>query len=179
MSELHRINRHITPASRPGPPNRSNRDVLPPFQRLLDDHAAAVWRLCRVLCRPDDVEDCFQETVLAALRAYPKLKDARNLRGWVLKICERKAMDVHRGRARRPRPMESPPERAVRDRDGYDPVVWEAVRTLPTKQRSAVAHRFALDLTYRDIASVMGTTEEAARQNVREGLKKLREVLPK
>jgi len=38
-------------------------------------------------------------------------------------------------------------------------------------------HRYVADLTYRDVASVMGTTEEAARQNVREGLKKLREVL--
>jgi RNA polymerase sigma factor (sigma-70 family) len=150
--------------------------VLPPFQRFMDDHHAAVWRLCRALCLPDDVEDCLQETFLAALRAYPDLPHARNLRAWVLTIAQNKAMDSHRSRRRRPRPASSLPDAAVRERDGYDPAVWDAVRALPPKQQAAVAHRFVADLTYRGIADVMGTTEEAARQNVREGLKKLREV---
>ena len=78
---------------------------------------------------------------------------------------------------RRPTPVDQLPDRAVRSRDGYDPAVWSAVRDLPAKQRQAVTHRFVADLTYRDISRVMGTTEEAARQNVREGLKKLRESL--
>ncbi len=151
--------------------------MIPPFQRFMDDNRTAVWRLLHVLCLPDDVEDCFQETFLSALRAYPKLTDARNLRGWVLTIAERKAMDSHRSRKRRPRPVESAPDRAARSPDGSDPELWEAVRALPPKQRTAVTHRFVADLTYRDISRVMGTTEEAARQNVREGLRKLREVL--
>jgi RNA polymerase sigma factor (sigma-70 family) len=151
--------------------------VLPPFQTFLDDNRTAVWRLLRVLCLPDDVEDCLQETFLAALRAYPKLEDARNLRAWVLTIAERKAMDSHRARKRRPRPASALPDVAARTGDGYDPALWEAVRALPPKQRSAVAYRFVTDLTYRDISRVMGTSEEAARQNVREGLRKLREVL--
>jgi RNA polymerase sigma factor (sigma-70 family) len=151
--------------------------VLPPFQRLIDDNATAVWRLLRIVCLPDDVEDCFQETFLSAMRAYPKLRDARNLKGWVLTIAERKAMDSHRSRKRRPRPVADLPDEALRARDGHDPAVWDAVRSLPNKQRQAVTHRFVADLTYRDISRVMGTTEEAARQNVREGLKKLREAL--
>ncbi len=153
--------------------------MLPPFQRFMDDHRTAVWRLCRALCPPDEAEDCFQETFLAALRAYPDLKDARNLRGWVMRIAQNKAMDAHRSRRRRPTPAGTVPDVGANRRDGYDPTVWTAVRELPPKQRAAVAHRFVVDLTYRDIASVMGTTEEAARQNVREGLKRLREVLPR
>jgi len=153
--------------------------MLPPFQRFMDDHRTAVWRLCRALCPADEAEDCFQETFLAALRAYPDLKDARNLRAWVMRIAHNKAMDAHRSRRRRPTPSETVPDVGAAQRDGYDPTVWTAVGELPPKQRAAVAHRFVVDLTYRDIASVMGTTEEAARQNVREGLKKLREVLPR
>jgi DNA-directed RNA polymerase specialized sigma24 family protein len=48
------------------------------------------------------------------------------------------------------------------------------VRSLPGKQRAAVVHRFVLDLDYRAIAERMGTSEEAARQNVRAGLRRLR-----
>ena len=151
--------------------------MLPPFQRFLDDNRTAVWRLLRVLCLPDDVEDCFQETFIAALRAYPKLKDAGNLRGWVLTIAERKAMDSHRSRKRRPAPTADPPDEALRETDAFDPSLWAAVRALPPKQRTAVAQRYVADLTYREISRVMGTTEQAARQNVREGLRKLRQVL--
>jgi len=151
--------------------------VLPPFPRFLEETRTPVWRLLCVLCLPDDVEDCFQETYVAALRAFPKLQDARNLRAWVLTIAERKAMDSHRSRRKRPRPAAELPDVALCEKDGFDPALWAAVRALPPKQRTAVAQRYVADLTYREISRVMGTSEEAARQNVREGLRKLREVL--
>ena len=50
------------------------------------------------------------------------------------------------------------------------------VGDLPTKQRAAVLLRFAGDLAYREIGEATSTSEEAARRNVHEGLKKLREV---
>jgi DNA-directed RNA polymerase specialized sigma24 family protein len=34
--------------------------------------------------------------------------------------------------------------------------------------------RFAADLRYRDVGEALGTSEESARRNVHEGLKKLR-----
>ena len=46
---------------------------------------------------------------------------------------------------------------------------------LPPKQRSAVLLRYLLDAEYPTIATAMGTSEPAARRNVHEGLKRLRE----
>jgi DNA-directed RNA polymerase specialized sigma24 family protein len=51
---------------------------------------------------------------------------------------------------------------------------WKAVRELPAKQRTAVALRFVADAAYGEISTAMGTSEEAARRNVHEGLKRLR-----
>jgi RNA polymerase sigma factor (sigma-70 family) len=48
------------------------------------------------------------------------------------------------------------------------------VAALPPKQRAAVALRFACDLPHREIAAALGTSEEAARRNVHEGIKRLR-----
>ena len=45
-----------------------------------------------------EAEDCFQETFIAALRAYPRLRADSNLRAWVLTIANRKALDAHRAR---------------------------------------------------------------------------------
>lgn len=145
----------------------------PPFQRFLDAHRDAVYAFLFAAVGPHEADDCFQETFIAALRAYPSLTDARNLRGWVLTIAHRKALDAHRARARRAVPVASVPEQAAPAiaMDG----VWEAVRTLPPRQRAAVTLRFAADLPYREVARVAGGTEEAARRNVADGLKRLRE----
>jgi RNA polymerase sigma factor (sigma-70 family) len=52
--------------------------------------------------------------------------------------------------------------------------LWQAVQALPPRQRAAVVHRFVLDRTYREIAESMGSTEETARANVSQAVRKLR-----
>jgi RNA polymerase sigma factor (sigma-70 family) len=145
-----------------------------PFQKLLDSYAADVYRFLVAQVGPGDADDCWQETFMAALRAYPRIKSDENLKAWVLTIAHRKAIDSHRARVKRPEPVAELPEGAGGD-DGAAPAdVWELVRELPDKQRAGVVLRFANDLPYAEIARIAGTTEAAARQNVREGLKRLR-----
>jgi len=151
--------------------------ALPPFQALVDAHGGEVLRLLRAVAGPDEAEDCFQETFVAALRAYPRLRPGSNARAWVLTIAHRKAIDAARARARRPVAAGQLPEIAV---DGapaagdHDAELWAAVGALPPKQRAAVAHRFVAELSYAEMATVMDCSEEAARRSVHEGLKRLR-----
>ena len=77
---------------------------LPPFQEMIDEHGSDVLGFLVASVGPSDAEDCFQETFIAALRAYPKLEHARNLRSWLVTIAHRKAIDHHRAGARRPLP---------------------------------------------------------------------------
>jgi RNA polymerase sigma factor (sigma-70 family) len=56
-----------------------------------------------------------------------------------------------------------------------DEQLWAAVAALPDKQRTAVALRFVADSAYAEIATTMEISEPAARRNVHEGLKRLRE----
>jgi RNA polymerase sigma factor (sigma-70 family) len=166
--------------------------TLPPFQVLIDEHRDDVYRFLRASVGPHDADDCFQETFIAALRAYPRLRADSNLRGWLFTIAHRKALDSHRARGRRAVPLEHLPEsvgdplgrspimeaggRSPSFLNGGEPELWRAVGELPAKQRAAVLLRFAGDLAYKEIGEACGTTEEAARRNVHEGLKKLREV---
>ena len=66
------------------------------------------------------------------------------------------------------------PERPAPDPQDRDDAVWARVRELPPKQRTALALRYVADAAYAEISAVMDTTEEAARRNVHEGLKRLR-----
>jgi RNA polymerase sigma factor (sigma-70 family) len=159
-------------------------ETLPPFQELLDEHGSDVLGFLVASVGPHDAEDCFQETFISALRAYPRLEHARNLRSWLLTIAHRKAIDHHRARGRRAMPAGSAEEvaggkpssnhRPEAGVDQRDPRLWNAVGDLPPKQRSAVLLRFATDMSYAGIAQALDCSEGAARRSVHEGLQKLR-----
>lgn len=149
--------------------------ALPPFQLVLESHRRDVQRFLVASVGPGECDDCFQETFLSALRAYPKLRDASNLRGWLLTIAHHKALDAHRARARRPVLVADVPEVAASDEVALrDEELWARVRELPDKQRAAVTLRFVGDLAYEEIALVMETSVDAARRNVHEGIKRMR-----
>jgi DNA-directed RNA polymerase specialized sigma24 family protein len=146
----------------------------PPFQTFLENHKDSVYRFLVFSVGPDAAEDCLQETFIAALRAYPRLEDGSNLRAWVLTIAHRKAIDAHRGRARRPVPAADVPDGPAPAPELPDPGLWKAVGELPPKQRAAIVLRFVSDLPFREVGRILDTSEAAARQNVREGLAHLR-----
>jgi RNA polymerase sigma factor (sigma-70 family) len=149
----------------------------PPFQRLLDEHAGDVLRFCVASVGPVDGDDVFQETVVAALNAYPRLRHADNLKGWLLTIAHNKALDHHRARARRMIPAEDLEPAGSSDGAGAglrDDALWDAVHDLPPKMRGAVLLRFVGDLSHREIAAALGSSEDAARRSLADGLAKLR-----
>jgi RNA polymerase sigma factor (sigma-70 family) len=149
---------------------------LPPFQRLVDDHAAELHRFLVASIGQTDAEDCLQETFVSALRAYPRLRHADNLRAWLYTIAQRKATDVVRSRSRHPVSEldEAMVGLASDPHPTPDDGLWRSVRALPAKQRAAVIHRYVFDLAYRDVGERMGISEVAARQNVSAGLRRLR-----
>ena len=150
---------------------------LPPFQTLIDAHAAEVMAVCRGAVGRSDADDCFQETFIAALRGYPKLRDGGNLRGWLITIAHRKAIDHHRANGRRPVPVAEVAEAASEDPPLGGDGVWELVAELPPKQQAAVTLRYAGDLPHAEIAAALGCSPAAARRSLHEGLKRLRKEL--
>jgi RNA polymerase sigma factor (sigma-70 family) len=152
-----------------------------PFQSFIEEHRTHVYRFLLVAAGPGEADDLFQETFLAALRAYPRLEHEGNLRGWILAIASRKAIDASRRRSRRATPVadvavvaDGAAQNGVEAFDPNDPH-WQAVRGLPPRQRVALVHRVVLDRPYAEIAEAMGTDQAAARANVYQALKKLRE----
>jgi RNA polymerase sigma factor (sigma-70 family) len=150
--------------------------ALPPFQLALDQHRDSLARFLVATVGPQDADDCLQETLISALRAYPRLRADSNVRAWLFTIARNKALDEHRARARRPVPVVAGLDSATTAaHDSADAELWDAVRELPPKQRAAVVLRFVNDLPHRDIATVLDCSEAAARRSLHEGLAKLRE----
>ena len=156
---------------------RTRRSGPSPFERVVALHGPDLLRFCAARVGPDRAEDCFQETMLAALRAYGDVRDPGAVRAWLFSIAARKALDAHRAAAAAPRPVADLEAVGGSDVDGEpaDAALWARVGALPDKQRHAVALRYLADLSHAEIAEAMGISEPAARRNVFEGLRRLRE----
>jgi RNA polymerase sigma factor (sigma-70 family) len=147
----------------------------PPFDQVVTEHGPTVLRVCRALLAGPDAEDAWSETFLAALRAYPELPAGTNMQAWLVRVAHRKAIDQHRGRARRPTPLGELPERPAAD--DRDPELWEALAALPEKQRLTVAYHHLVGLPYAEIAELLGGSEAAARRAAADGIKSLRRTI--
>src|SRR3954453_7043504 len=109
---------------------------LPPFQVALDEHRDAVARFLVASVGRQEADDCLQETLLSALRAYPRLRPGSNVRAWLFTIARNKAIDSHRARRQEPVPVgaavDTPASgHAAMPGDGPDEELWAAVRELP------------------------------------------------
>jgi len=160
--------------------------TLPPFQHLVDAHWRDVARLAHALAGPLDGDDVAQQAWTQALTAYPRLRSTSNLRGWLLTITSRCAMDVHRSRSRRAVPAQDiavigeVSGRALvtgPERDRPDENLWSHVADLPERQRHAVVLKYVVDLDHPSIAKALGTTPTMSRRLVSDGLAALRKVI--
>lgn len=147
-----------------------------PFEELIGEHGNVVMRVTRVLLGPVDAEDAWSETFLAALKAYPRLRPDSNVRGWLVTIAHRKAVDQLRAKARAPQPCRAMPEPPALDPPTFerDPGLWQALEALPFKQRAAVAYHYLAGLPYAEVGRLIESTESAARRSAADGLAKLR-----
>ena len=147
-----------------------------PFEAVVTEHGGTVLRVCRALLGPADADDAWSETFLSALTAYPRLPADANVEAWLVTIAHRKAIDVIRSAARRPLPVQDPPERPAREvgPQDWDGDLWGELAALPPKQRAAVAYHYLAGLPYAEIAGITGGTADAARRAAADGIKTLR-----
>jgi len=129
-----------------------------------------------------EAEDVVQET-LALLAREPGDEPLQvGLRPWICRRVGLRVRMLRRGAARR-----RAHERAagVRPRPGPDAEarfeareeVEAALRHLPPDQRQAVVLRYLHDLDYREMAYVVGASENALRLRVHKGLAVLKKLL--
>ncbi len=147
-----------------------------PFERAVHEHGATVLRVCRVVLGPGaDADDAFSETFLSALRKWPELPADTNVEAWLVRVAQRKAVDVIRARARAV-PTDTVPDRgsAIGNPGADDAELWDAVAALPERQRLAIAYHFLGGLPHAETAGLISGTPDSVRRAAADGIKTLR-----
>jgi RNA polymerase sigma factor (sigma-70 family) len=152
-----------------------------PFEDVVAEYGPMVLRVCRAVLGPVDADDAWSETFLSAMRAYPNLDAGANVEAWLVTIAHRRAIDVGRAISRAPVPAETLPEPHPQSHNSSadDPQLWAALKSLPDKQRKAVAYHHLAGLPHAEIAELLGSSPEAARRAAADGIKTLRRIYPK
>ncbi|MFW5951397.1 MAG: RNA polymerase sigma factor [Gemmatimonadota bacterium] len=153
---------------------------------LVSRHHASVYATTyRVLGDPDAAADAAQDAFVKAMGALHGFRGDASFKTWLLRIAANTATSSGRRRTRRREVVlgsaewvEGPanPERDVVARTEAERVE-SALARLPEKQRLAVSLRLHEDLSHREVAEVLGSTEGAVRVNYHLGIKRLREWL--
>lgn len=155
------------------------------FAQLIDRYWDRLYRWLYHLTRDRHAaEDLTQETFLRALAAVKTFRPGSNFRAWVFRIGHNNF--VNQKRAERRTKHQLPEDAAAHDvntaelsaenREALE-VVNRAVAELPSDFRAALLLRVDEGLSFREVAKVLGTTEETARWRVFKARQKLMKVL--
>ncbi len=146
------------------------------FGALLERHEKEIFAYAlRLVGDRDDADDVYQETFLAAFRAWPPPRRGQE-RAWLYRIATNKVID----RARRAKRLVRMNDLrlAAPERDGVSLAdLAAAIKVLPEGQRAAFVLRKVEGLEYAEVAQALECTEDAARQRVAEAMKKVREAM--
>ena len=125
-------------------------------------------------------EDAAQEALAAACRQLPKLKEPERFGPWVVAICRNVAKDMLREIQRQRKPVKvCRGDPCDGEQDDQKAVLSEALKRLPEHLREVVFLRFYNEMSYQQMAKVLGATEQAIDGRIRRAKKKMAIYLKK
>ena len=125
------------------------------FHALVVPFAQRLYRFLVVRLRDErEARDALQETLLAAWKGLPRLRDTEEPWPWLAGIAAHKATDVAR-RRRHLLPLGERPDRGY-ETDGEAADVRAALDELPGRAREVLLLRYLLRLSEEETAAVLG-----------------------
>jgi RNA polymerase sigma-70 factor, ECF subfamily len=154
------------------------------FAELVERYWDRLYRWLYHLTRNQHTaEDLAQETFLKALAHLDTFRPGSNFRAWLFRIAHNSFVNQARRAARGREPFpdnlaangEGPLDQVL-NREAMEQLA-HAVGRLPTEFRAAFLLRAEQGMSFREVASVLGLTEETARWRVFKARQKLLQVL--
>ena len=137
-----------------------------------------------MLGRREDAEDTVQEVFVAVLQTRRRLTDSQDLTAYLFTALRRAAGRCAARRARGPVLSETAADEAAAASDPgddrsspYGERLQRALLALPAEQREVVALKIDGELTFAQIAQVMGVSINTAASRYRYAMEKLRSSL--
>jgi RNA polymerase sigma-70 factor (ECF subfamily) len=173
---------------------RVQRGDLAAFETLVERHRQPVFNfILRTLQNPEDTEDLAQQVFVQTWKAAGRYRVTARFSTWLFTIARNLCLNELRRRGRHPTvpldaPRETPEGPVEREFPGPDPEpvtgtvllselearIEEALGDLPEAQRSAILLFREQDLSYDEIARVLGVSVSATKSLIHRGRETLK-----
>jgi RNA polymerase sigma-70 factor (ECF subfamily) len=156
------------------------------FEAIVTKYQAPLQRLVRRYVKvEEDAEDITQRTFARAFENLESFRAESHFRTWLFRIAINLAVDHTRG-AYQTKTVPLSDDVAFTNSLGTAKLVaaevWRKVHArleaLPPRQRLVFELRTFHELSFEEVAAVVGSSEDAAKVNYHHALKRLRSLLP-
>lgn len=152
---------------------------------LVARHAGSLARFAASFGEHDEVDELVQDTFVRAFASIDGFRGESSFRTWLFTIERRLLLDRRRAAKRRGAAAEVREDSAVTEFDALDHIVAAesarqvraAMARLTPTQREVFLLRVTEGLSYREIATTVGTTEGAARVHYHNAVRAIKEQL--
>lgn len=128
-----------------------------------------------------DADDLAQECYLRAFRNWNRFDGRGSRQAWLFAIARNTQTDWFRKQGREARLLEQQRQGATSEAPAPDlnnaEAIWQAVGRLTSEHREIVHLRFAADLSYTEIAQMLGVPIGTVRSRLHRALKAIREQM--
>ena len=147
-------------------------------ERLIEENRTAVERYVKArISNYADAEDILQETLMAAWRGYPGLRERTAFLAWMLGVARRKCADYYRIRSRRREVLtDTLPDRPEELPDG--PPVEETLENLPERDRLMLKLFYMDRLSQKQIAGRLRIPEGTVKSRMNTARSRFRAAYP-
>lgn len=154
------------------------------FSELFERYGPMLLRIMRRQLRDDDAQELVQQTFLQMHRARNDFDMSRKLRPWLMTIAYNLKRELFRRRGRKPESaLEVEPEAEDRgdivERKSEAARLRRALATLPEGQREVIEMHWFEELSFPEVAEILGLTTSAVKVRAHRGYKALRATLEK
>ena len=153
-----------------------------PIEVLINEYQRNLFAAAFSICKnAEDANDVVQETVIQYYTSKKEFEDEQHLKAWLIRVAVNKSKDITRSFWRRNKvnlPPEELPEKSLES--CMYPVemrLFDEVMRLPEKTRIVIHLYYYEDMSVREIAHILMSTEGAVKMRLSRGRNMLKASL--
>ncbi|UPK76662.1 SigE family RNA polymerase sigma factor [Nocardioidaceae bacterium SCSIO 66511] len=152
-------------------------DVDATFDAFVRARLPDLLRFGRVLTGSEEAAaDLVQDALERTIMHWSRVESRDDPEGYVRRVMVNRNISIWR-RLRRERITDTLPDDGYTDRH-RDRELWEALLTLPPRQRAVIALRYYEDKTEAEVAAILGCSVGTVKSQASKAITKLRALIP-
>ena len=143
------------------------------FRMILEKYREKLyWHIRRMVLVHEDTDDVLQNTFIKIWKGLPGFRETSGLFTWMYRIATNEAITFLKARQRERTMVADDPDNSIKERLKSDPYfdgdelfikLQVVIDSLPPKQKKVFQMKYFEEMTYEDIADLLGTSVGALK----------------